>query len=52
MLLDTLRSRGRQSDDDVQNKFTQINDCKEILSYIVNRMNLKQLEEIKTEGLY
>jgi hypothetical protein len=25
---------------------------KESLSYIINRMNLKQLEEIKTEAFY
>jgi hypothetical protein len=43
---------GRQSDDDGKNKFIQINDCKESLSYILNRMNLKQLEEIKTEAFY
>jgi hypothetical protein len=36
----------------IQNKFTQINKCNEILSYIINRMNLIQLEEIKTEAFY
>ena len=41
---------GRQSADDGQNKFTQINYCKVSLSYIINRVNLKQLEEIKTEA--
>ena len=43
---------GRQSDDDGQNKFTQINERNEILSYIINRVNLIQLEEIKTEAFY
>jgi type II secretory pathway pseudopilin PulG len=43
---------GRQSDDDGQNKFIQINDCKESLWYIINCMNLTQLEEIKTEAVY
>jgi hypothetical protein len=35
-----------------QNKFIQINDCKENLSYIISRMNLKLVEAIKTETFY
>jgi hypothetical protein len=51
-ILETLRCSllWRQSDDDSQNKFTQINNCNEILSYIINRMI--QLEEIKTKAFY
>ena len=34
-----LEHVGRQHDDDGQNKFLQINDSKENLSYIIIRMN-------------
>jgi hypothetical protein len=34
-----LKHVGRQQDDDGQNKFLQINDSKENLSYIIIRMN-------------
>jgi hypothetical protein len=36
-----LKHVGRQHHDDGQNKFLQINDSKENLSYIIIRMNLK-----------
>jgi hypothetical protein len=43
---------GRQHDDDGQNKFLQMNDSKENLSYIINRMNLIQYKKLKTLALY
>jgi hypothetical protein len=42
---------GRQRDDDGQNKFLQINDNKENLSYIIIRMNLIQCKKLKTLAL-
>jgi hypothetical protein len=42
---------GRQHDDDGQNKFLQINDSKENLSYIIIRMNLMQYKKLKTLAL-
>jgi hypothetical protein len=41
-----LKHVGRQHDDDGQNKFLQINDSKENLSYIIIRMNLIQYEKL------
>ena len=37
--------------DDGQNKFLQINDSKENLSYIIIRMNLIQYKKLKTLAL-
>ena len=47
-----LKHVGRQHDDDGQNKFLQINDSKENLSYIIIRMNLIQYKKLKTLALY
>ena len=46
-----LKHVGRQHDDDGQNKFLQINDSKENLSYIIIRMNLTQYKKLKTLAL-
>ena len=46
-----LKHVGRQHDDDGQNKFLQINDSKENLSYIIIRMNLIQYKKLKTLAL-
>jgi hypothetical protein len=46
-----LKHVGRQHDDDGQNKFLQINDSKENLSYIIIRMNLVQYKMLKTLAL-
>ena len=47
-----LKHVGRQrGDDDGQNKFLQINDNKENLSYIIIRMNLIQYKKLKTLAL-
>jgi hypothetical protein len=46
-----LKHVGRQHDDDGQNKFLQINDSKENLSYIITRMNLIQYKKLKTLAL-
>jgi hypothetical protein len=42
---------GRQHDDDGQNKFLQINDSKENLSYIIIRVKLIQYKKLKTLAL-
>jgi hypothetical protein len=42
-----LKHVGRQHDDDGQNKFLQINDSKENLSYIIIRMNLIQYKKLQ-----
>jgi hypothetical protein len=46
-----LKHVRRQHDDDGQNKFLQINDSKENLSYIIIRMNLIQYKKLKTLAL-
>jgi hypothetical protein len=46
-----LKHVGRQCGDDGQNKFLQINDSKENLSYIIIRMNLIQYKKLKTLAL-
>jgi hypothetical protein len=46
-----LKHAGRQRGDDCQNKFLQINDSKENLSYIIIRMNLIQYKKLKTLAL-
>ena len=46
-----LKHVGRQHDDDGQNKFLQIDDSKENLSYIIIRMNLVQYKMLKTLAL-
>ena len=46
-----LKHVGRQHDDDGQNKFLQINDSKENLSYIIIRMNLIEYKKLKTLAL-
>jgi hypothetical protein len=46
-----LKHVGRQHDDDGQNKFLQINDSEENLSYIIIRMNLLQYKKLKTLAL-
>jgi hypothetical protein len=46
-----LKHVGRQHHDDGQNKFLQINDSKENLSYIIIRMNLIQYKKLKTLAL-
>ena len=46
-----LKHVGRQRDDDGQNKFLQINDSKENLSYIIIRMNLIQYKKLKALAL-
>ena len=46
-----LKHVGRQHEDDGQNKFLQINDSKENLSYIIIRMNLIQYKKLKTLAL-
>ena len=38
-----LKHVGRQHDDDGQNKFLQINDSKETVSYIIIRMKLNSI---------
>ena len=43
-----LKHVGWQRDYDGQNKFLQVNDSKENLSYIINRMNLIQYKKLKT----
>jgi hypothetical protein len=50
-LISELKHVGRQHDDDGQNKFLQINDSKEDLSYIIIRMNLIQYKKLKTLAL-
>jgi hypothetical protein len=51
LLTRELKHVGRQYDDDGQNKFLQINDSKENLSYIIIRMNLIQYKKLKTLAL-
>jgi hypothetical protein len=46
-----LKHVGRQHEGDGQNKFLQINDSKENLSYIIIRMNLIQYKKLKTVAL-
>ena len=46
-----LKHVGRQRSDDSQNKFLQINDSNENLSYIISRMNLIQYKKLKTLDL-
>ena len=46
-----LKHVGRQHEGDGQNKFLQINDSKENLSYIIIRMNLIQYKKLKTLAL-
>ena len=46
-----LKHVGRQRGDEGQNKFLQINDSKENLSYIIIRMNLIQYKKLKTLAL-
>ena len=46
-----LKHVGRQHDGNGQNKFLQINDCKEKKSYIITRMNLIQYKKLKTLAL-
>ena len=45
------RELNMSDDDDGQNKFLQINDSKENLSYIIIRMNLIQYKKLKTLAL-
>ena len=46
-----LKHVGWQHEGDGQNKFLQINDSKENLSYIIIRMNLIQYKKLKTLAL-